>query len=114
MLLREIIKELNLQILSGQDNIDLDVTYAYSSDILSDVMAKTKKDCLWITNQTHQNVIAIIFFKGLSGAILAGDVKPDEETLSKAKAKNIPVFQSHLSAFELAGKLYGFGIRGID
>ena len=44
---------------------DIEVNGFIVSDILSDVMAKSQKGDLWITNHTHVNVIAIIFFKGL-------------------------------------------------
>jgi len=112
MLLKDVVERIGLQILSGADSLQMEVTQAYISDILSDVMAKSKKGTLWITNQTHMNVIAIVFFKSLSGVIFPEGLVPDDEVLVKAKEKNIAVFSSVLSAFDLAGKIYDLGIRG--
>jgi len=112
MELQEIVKKLNLKILSGESNLKKDVTKGYLSDILSDAMANALKGSLWITNQTHENVIAIVFFKSLAGVILPDNLEPENSALLKAKEKNIPVFKSDQSAFEIAGQLYDLGLRG--
>lgn len=112
MVLKEIVDKLQLKILCGQEALDIPVDHVYISDILSDVMAKSRKGTLWITNQTHMNVIAIVFFKSLSGVIFPEDLVPDDDVLAKAKEKSIPVFSSEKTAFEIAGELYSFGIRG--
>jgi hypothetical protein len=112
MQLCQIVQELEFKILSGDESQQLDVTCAYISDILSDVMAKAAKGSLWITNQTHMNVIAICFFKTLAGVILPDGLQPDEAVMAKALEKNIVVISTPLSAFDVAGKLYALGLRG--
>lgn len=112
MQLRAIIEEMEFKLLSGDENQPLDIRCAFMSDILSDVMAKVSKGTLWITNQTHMNVIAICFFKTLAGVVIPDGLEPDEATLSKAREKNIVVLSSPLSAFEIAGRLYELGLRG--
>jgi predicted transcriptional regulator len=112
MLLRQIVQELDFQVLSGQPDQQLEVRSAYISDILSDVMAKATKGSLWITNQTHMNVIAICFFKTLAAVILPDNLKPDESVLAKAREKEILVLSTPSSAFDIAGKLYALGVRG--
>ena len=112
MKLKEIVEELGLKVVAGENNLEVDVEGGYASDILSDVMAKTKHGDLWVTNQGHQNVVALVFFKRLAGVIIAGDIKPDEEALQKAKEKDIPVLLSEMNAFEIIGQLYQLGVRG--
>lgn len=112
MHLQQIVQKLDLRVLSGNLDQNLDVTSACISDILSDVMAKGVKGSLWITNQTHMNVIAICFFKTLAGVILPDDLIPDDSVLAKAREKDILVLSTSCSAFELAGKLYALGLRG--
>ena len=75
-------------------------------------MAKAPKDSIWVTNHTHQNVIALVFFKRLRGVIIAGGVEPEEDALEKAIEKKIPVFKTKLNAFDLVGMLYELGLRG--
>ncbi len=112
MVLETIVKRLSLKPLYENMKIDIEVNGVIVSDILSDVMAKSQKGDLWITSQTHVNVIAIIFFKGLSGAILPGGRQLENDASEKAIEKGIPVFMSGQTAFDLAGQLYGLGIRG--
>ncbi len=112
MQIQDIVTKLGLRILSGENNLTKDVTCGYISDILSDVMAKSAKGAIWVTNQTHENIIAIVFFKNLAGVILPDNLQPEESALQKAKEKSIPIFVSEYSAFDIAGKLYELGIRG--
>lgn len=112
MKLREIVTKLGLEIAAGENNLDLEVTHGYVSDILSDVMAKAPRGCVWVTNQTHQNVIAIVFFKRLNAVIMAGGVEPESEALQKAIEKELPLLKSQQSAFEIVGQLFHLGVRG--
>jgi len=112
MLLKEIVEKLSLQVVSGEIRLENDVVSGTVSDILSDVMAKAAKNSIWITNQTHENVIAIVFFKGLAGVILAGGLEPEKPALDKAREKGIPILLTPLSTFDIAGELYKLGIRG--
>lgn len=111
MLLNDIVTHLSLDVLSGRD-FGKNVSCGYISDILSDVMAKSPKTALWITNQTHENILALVYFKGLSGVILPEGLTLEESSLKKAREKNIPVFSTVQPAFDVAGKLYELGLRG--
>ena len=113
MQLQTIVEKLEMTVVSGQENLGRDVTYGYISDILSDVMAKAPKGSLWITTQTHENIVAILFFKGLAAVILPDGLSPDENTLQKAVEKDLPLLTTNLPAFEVAGRLYELGIIGI-
>lgn len=106
MKLKEIIEKLQLKVLIGQENLDLEVTGGYTSDLLSDVIANSKQGNLWITLQIHQNIIAVAKLKDLAGIIIVNNREPDEETLGKAKEENVPLLGSEEMAFEVSGKLY--------
>ncbi len=103
---REIIKKLQLEVLTGQETLDTEVTGGYTSDLLSDVIANSKEGNLWITLQIHQNIIAVAKLKDLAGIIIINNRKPDKDTLEKAAAENIAVMISKEMAFEVSGKLY--------
>jgi serine kinase of HPr protein (carbohydrate metabolism regulator) len=106
MRIKEIIEKLNLKIFTGHDKLDVEVTGGYTSDLLSDVIAHSKKSDLWITLQTHQNIIAVAKLKDLAGIIIVNNREPDEETLKKAKEENVPILCSQEMTFEVSGKLY--------
>jgi len=106
MKLKEIIEKLQLKVLTGQDKLDVEVTGGYTSDLLSDVIANSKEGNLWITLQTHQNIIAVAKLKDLAGIVVVNNREPDEETIGKAKEENVPLLGSEDVAFEVSGKLY--------
>ena len=112
MKLKDIVVKLNLEVLAGNKSLELEINGGYVSDILSDVMAKTEKGDLWVTNQAHQNVIALVYFKRMAGVIIADGIDPEPEALEKAVEHNIPLLKTQLCAFEVVGQLYQLGIRG--
>lgn len=83
------------------------VTGCYISDLLSDVMANSKDHELWITLQTHPNIVAVAAIKGISGVIITNGRSPEADTLRKAEAENVTIMTSHHSTFEVAGLIYG-------
>ncbi len=112
MKLREIVKELGLEVRCAAQNLDTQVSGGYVSDLLSDVIANSKKDNIWITLQIHQNIVGVASLKELAGIIMVNGREPEEETLRKAEAENIPIMLTKLPAFEIVGRLYQLGIRG--
>ncbi len=112
MKLKELIQKLNCEMVSASTALDAEVEYAYASDILSDVMSHARDGSIWITIQTHRNVVSVAELKSFAGIILVGGRKPDDETLKKANAENIPILSTTLSTFEIVGKLYEMGIKG--
>ncbi len=113
MKLSDIVNALDLEVRTGKGELEKDVTRGYTSDLMSDVMAHADEGDLWITLQTHQNIVAVAVMKTLAGIILVNNRQPQEDTIQKAEVEHIPVMISGMPAFELAGKLYEMGLRGV-
>lgn len=88
------------------------VTGAYASDLLSDVMAHAREGSLWLTIQSHPNVVAVALLTSLSAVVFAGGVRPDEDTVAKAQAEGINLITTDLPTYEAAGILYAGGLHG--
>ena len=110
----DIAKSFELETRAGEDHLDEEVTGGYASDLLSDVIAHSRKGNLWITIQTHPNIVAVATMKELAGIILTGGREPDPETLQKAEEERIPILVSPVFTFELVGRLYQKGIPGLS
>jgi len=110
----DIVKSFELKIRGGKDQLDEEITGGYASDLLSDVIAHSRKGNIWITIQTHPNIVAVATMKELAGIILAGGREPDADTIQKAEEEGIPILISPLFTFELVGKLYQKGISGMS
>lgn len=106
MKLIDIAKELELKIRAGEAHSDREVTGGYVGDLLSDVMGNAKEGQVWITRQTHQNIVAVADLKDLAGIILVNRCEPNAETIEKANEVGMPIFVSSLPAFELTGRIY--------
>lgn len=112
MNLQQVIDSLGLEILTGGEHLAREVTGGYASDLLSDVMAHAQPGHLWVTLQIHQNIIAVAVLKELAGIILVHGRAPEPGTVQKARAEEVCLLRTQLSAFAIAGKLYGLGLAG--
>ena len=106
MIVAELTQKLGLTKFSGNAGLEKEITGGYVCDLLSDVMGFAREGEVWITLQTHQNVMAIASLKDLAAVILVKGLAPDEDTLAHSKEEGIPLLGTELSAFEIAGKLY--------
>ena len=106
MQVKDIISILNLKIFGGDQGLDREISGGYTSDLLSDVMGHADSGKVWITLQTHKNVIAIASLKELAAVILIKGNEPDADMLAQARDEGIPVLGTEDEAFETTGKLY--------
>jgi len=106
MKLREISEKLNLKVFSCETELDKEVTGGYASDLLSDVMGHSKEGQLWITLQTHKNIIGVASLKDLAGIILVKGFIPNTDTVALSQSEGIAILGTDMEAFELSGKLY--------
>ena len=110
--LSELVEKLQLEIRTGANRLDVAVSRGYASDLMSDVMANAAEGDLWVTLQTHQNIVAVAVMKALAGIILVCGREPEEETVRKAEAEGVPILISGMPAFELVGRLFELGLSG--
>ncbi|HZJ83195.1 MAG TPA: AraC family transcriptional regulator [Clostridia bacterium] len=111
MKISDIIEKIPTTILTGDQFIDKEVLTGYCSDLLSRVMANGPENGLWITVQTHTNIIAVATLLDLHCIIIPENIEVDENTIEKAKEEDIVILSSPLSAFELSGRLYELGLN---
>lgn len=102
----DVVGQLSLEVKTVNGDLRREVRGCYISDLLSDVMANAREGELWITLQTHPNIIAVASLKNLAGIIITNKRTPEEETLKKAEAENVTVAVSSLSTFEAGGRLF--------
>ena len=106
MQVKDIITALDLKVFGGSQGLDREITGGYTSDLLSDVMGYAENGKVWITLQTHKNVIAIASLKELAAVILIKGNNPDTDMLAQAREEGIPVLGTNEEAFEITGKLF--------
>jgi len=112
MNVREIAQELGLAVRAGGRALSNEAHGGYASDLMSDVIANAREGDLWITLQTHQNIVAVASMKELAGIVLVNGREPEADTLSKAVEEDVALLVSDLPAFELSGRLYNLALSG--
>jgi hypothetical protein len=112
MKLREIAERLGWELKTPKVLLEVEVKTGYASDLLSDVLAHSIEGDLWVTRQTHLNIVAIAVMRDLAGILLVSGAEPDADTVEKALEKAVPIFRTPLPTFEAVGRLYQLGISG--
>ncbi len=106
MTIEDIISAFKLTVITGSDFLQKPVKGAYASDLLSDVMGRAKEGEVWITMQTHKNIVAVASLKDISAVIIVNGGKPDEDTINAASTEGVILLSTTDSAFKVSGELY--------
>ncbi len=106
MTVNDVVEKLNLKVFSGNEGLNKDIEGAYVSDLLSDVMGHAEMGNVWITLQTHKNIMAIASLKEISAIILVKGFVPEEDTIKQSNEEGIPILGTNEQTFDVAGKIY--------
>jgi serine kinase of HPr protein (carbohydrate metabolism regulator) len=106
MTVKQLKEKLGLKVFGGEQGLANEISGGYVSDLLSDVMGNSDTGQVWITLQTHKNVMAIASLKDLAAIILVNNHQPEEDTLAQSNEEGIPLMGTGMSTFELSGKIY--------
>jgi hypothetical protein len=110
MQVAELMRGLGLEVHTGEQRLDREVTGGCVSDLLSYVMGSAKAGNIWITIQVHPNIVGVAALLDLAAVVVVGDQRPEEATLEKASEQGVVVLTSHESAFVVAGRMYASGV----
>ncbi len=106
MNIKDVINQLELKVHSGNTGLENEIIGGYTSDLLSDVIGNADAGTIWITLQTHKNVMAIASLKDLAAVILVKNLQPDADMAEQSNSEGIPVLGTSKSAFEISGALF--------
>lgn len=109
--LQQAVERLGLAVQVAGDKPDAPITGGIVGDLLSYVMAHGKQGNLWITIQTHPNIVAVAALGGLAGIVIAGGFQPEEDTVARAEDEGLALVTCEESSFLVAGRLYELGVR---
>lgn len=90
---------------------ECDVKSAYICDLLSIVMNKAEAESLWLTVQTHKNIIAVAKMAEIPAIIVCDGFEIDADTIKAAEKEHIALLQTGKNAYELSGILHGIGLQ---
>ena len=110
--LRQIAKQLNLEVVSTSSGLNRPVAGGYAADLLSCAMNRAKKDYVWVTLQSHLNVVAVASLLGLAAVIITEGNQPDAETIARAEGEGVVLLLTPKTTFTVVGELASLGVQG--
>ena len=113
MTIREIAEIIDGRVICCEDRVSTSVEYAFSSDLMSDVLTIEKENLLLITGLANLQTIRTSEMSDISCIIFARDKKIGEEMVSLAMENNMILVESPHSVFYISGELYKAGIKSI-
>jgi hypothetical protein len=86
------------------------VRYAYVCDLLSLAMANMRPGTVWITVQSHLNVVAVASLAGCCCVVIPENIEVSEETLHAAHTKGVCILSAGCSAYGASCMLSRLGM----
>ena len=111
MNLREIAKALDLVPITAEENLDREVSGCYAGDLLSCAMARAHAGYLWLTVQSHVNVVAVAVMLELAGVVVTEGAEADPATIERAAKEGVVVLSTAEATYSIAGKVWELGVR---
>jgi predicted transcriptional regulator len=111
MKIAEIINIINGKVTCGHDLLETEITHAFSSDLLSDVLTINRTGILLITGVVNIQTIRTAEMAEISCILLVRNKKASLEMIELAKDNGLVIVESPVSMFYASGKLYQCGIQ---
>lgn len=89
-----------------------EVDGGYCGDLLSDCIANAEEGSVWVTVQSHPNVVAVASLVGIPCIVVTNNQEVQRETLEKAKEQGVTILRTPLSSFEAVAILSQLGVAG--
>lgn len=79
---------------------------AYTSDLLSDVMANANDADVLVTIQSHKNTVAVATLVGVAAIIVCNNRPIPEDMIAAAREESVGILVSDRNQFEISGELF--------
>ncbi len=111
MKLNDLINQPGISVLVAPENPEREITGIKCCDLLSWVMANGGEGDVWITVQTHMNVVAVAALLDMGCVIVPEGIDVEEATLDKAREQSVAVLAADTDAYGIFSLCYEAGLR---
>jgi predicted transcriptional regulator len=110
MIIREIAEKINGTVICGEEKLSEVIDYAFSSDLMSDVLKVDRENILLITGLANLQTIRTAEMSDINCIVFARNKKISSDIISLAKENEMVLIESPFSVFKISGELYNAGI----
>lgn len=114
MKLRRIRELLEAEVLIGEERLDMEVTYAFGCDLMSDVLSLVRGDTILLTGVTNIQVIRTAEMMDIKCIIFVRGKRPEGFVVDLAEEKGICLMSTSNIMFDSCGILYSKGLVGAE
>lgn len=112
MRLRDIVRILEAQVLTGEDRLDEEVEAASGCDLVSDILAFGKPRMLVLTGLVSPQMVRAAEMMDLAAIVFVRGKKPTSDIVAMAREVGLPVLCTSYPLYDSAGLLFEAGIPG--
>lgn len=112
MTIRKIKSLLEADVLCGEECLDEEVHFAFSSDMMSDVLAYAEEQSILLTSLCNPQVIRTAEMLDILCIVFVRGKKPDEDMIKLAGERDIVILATGQGMFTTCGILYSNGLLG--
>ena len=114
MSFQDILVILQAGVICGSRDLTLDISVVICSDLMSDVLAFSKRGSLLLTGLTNPQSVRSAEMSELAAVCYVRGKLPQAETIQLARSSNIPLIGTGFTMYEAAGRLFQGGLAGGD
>ena len=114
MTLREIKELLQADVILGKESLDIEITFAGGSDLMSDVLAFGKPGILLLTGLSNAQSVRTANIIDAKAIVYVRGKKPDEMGIDLAREKKIPLLSTKFMMYTACGLLFSQGLPGVS
>lgn len=114
MKLQEISDLLNAEVLCCPEKLNLDVSYGFGCDLMSDVLSLVNKETILLTGLTNIQAVRTAEMMDIKCIIFVRGKRPDEQVINLAKEKEICLMSTFHIMFNACAILYANGLKGAE
>lgn len=111
MKLGEIVNALEAEVLTSGTDLDSDISCAFASDLISDILMCTKEPTLLLSGLTNPQIIRLSDMIDLFGIVFVRGKKPSQEIVQMANERDLPLITTRFTMYRTSGILFNLGLR---
>lgn len=113
MKIKEVINILNAKVVSGHHQLENEVEFTFSSDLMSDVLTVERDNILLLTGLANLQTIRTAEMSEISNIIFVRKKKVTSEMIQLAEENEMILIECDYSMFRASGLLFNAGMKPV-
>ena len=112
MNIKEVQQILGAEFIGGYQDENLVFDVAFASDLMSDVLAYIKENCLFLSGLTNEQTVRTAALVDINAIVFVRNKRPGENVVKLANDNKITLLTTKCTMYLACGKLYAAGLPG--